>query len=165
MIFSPPNLKLEQKKTQLITTEKARSNSLLSTGPRLNTPLPQRTKETNVREGRRKGVNVLQAADSPKTFHILLHLTWPKMTCFPFNHGVGTVQMKNWEPLVFLPELAIDSTPGLSWISSGWKARTKGGKVKVREGEKHICEGHVSSCTALQTFALGKSILQTRPFL
>lgn len=46
-------------------------------------------------------------------------ITCPKMTCFLSNHGVGTVQMKNWEPFVFLPALAIERTPGLLWISSG----------------------------------------------
>lgn len=34
--------------------------------------------------------------------------------------------MKNCDPLVFFPELAIDRTPGLSWVSSGWPPRRAG---------------------------------------
>jgi len=43
----------------------------------------------------------------------------PKTTCFPSNHEVTTVVMKNWDPLVFVPELAIDKRPGLECLS--WK--------------------------------------------
>jgi len=32
----------------------------------------------------------------------------------PSSHGVATVQMKNWLPLVSLPELAMDRMPGAS---------------------------------------------------
>ncbi|KAH3674279.1 hypothetical protein WICPIJ_009622, partial [Wickerhamomyces pijperi] len=39
--------------------------------------------------------------------------TSPKTTCLPSNHGHGTVVMKNWEPLVFGPALAMDNKPGL----------------------------------------------------
>lgn len=35
-------------------------------------------------------------------------LTWPKTTCLPSKKGVGTVQMKNWLPLVLRPALAIE---------------------------------------------------------
>lgn len=45
--------------------------------------------------------------------------TSPKTTCFPSNHGQGTVVMKNWEPLVLGPALAMDSWPGLVCLS--WK--------------------------------------------
>jgi hypothetical protein len=31
------------------------------------------------------------------------------MTCLPSSQGVGTVVMKNWEPLVLGPALAIES--------------------------------------------------------
>lgn len=37
----------------------------------------------------------------------------PKQTCLLSNHGVGTVVMKNCDPLVFFPEFAIDNSPGL----------------------------------------------------
>ena len=37
--------------------------------------------------------------------------TLPKTTCLPSSHGVFTVQMKNCEPLVPGPALAIESTP------------------------------------------------------
>ena len=40
--------------------------------------------------------------------------TWPKTTCLPSSHWVLAVHRKNWEPLVFGPALAIESTPGES---------------------------------------------------
>ena len=36
----------------------------------------------------------------------------PKTTCLPSSHAVLTVQMKNWEPLVPGPALAIERMPG-----------------------------------------------------
>ena len=45
-------------------------------------------------------------------------VTIPKTTCFPSSHDVLAVQMKNWDPLVLGPALAIDKIPGpvcLSW--------------------------------------------------
>merc|ERR550519_1035607 len=46
----------------------------------------------------------------------ILKLSWssilPKTTCLPSNQSVFTVVMKNWAPLVFGPELAMDSNPG-----------------------------------------------------
>ena len=38
--------------------------------------------------------------------------TDPKTTCFPSNHSVLTVQIKNCEPFVLGPALAIDRIPG-----------------------------------------------------
>ena len=38
--------------------------------------------------------------------------TWPKTTCLPSNQEVLTVQMKNWEPLVPGPALAMERIPG-----------------------------------------------------
>ena len=39
-------------------------------------------------------------------------VTWPKTVCLPSSHGVASsVTMKNCEPLVFGPELAIASEP------------------------------------------------------
>ncbi len=40
--------------------------------------------------------------------------TLPKTTCFPSNHGHGTVVKKNCDPLVPGPALAIDNKPG--WV-------------------------------------------------
>lgn len=37
--------------------------------------------------------------------------TFPKTTCLPSSQVVLAVVMKNWEPLVFLPALAIDNQP------------------------------------------------------
>ena len=39
-------------------------------------------------------------------------LTLPKTTCFPSNHDVCAVVMKNWLPFVSLPALAIDKQNG-----------------------------------------------------
>ena len=39
--------------------------------------------------------------------------TVPKTTWAPSNQEVTTVVIKNWDPLVFLPALAIDRIPGL----------------------------------------------------
>lgn len=39
-------------------------------------------------------------------------MTFPKTTCFPSRCGVALTVMKNWEPLVFGPELAMDNKPG-----------------------------------------------------
>jgi hypothetical protein len=41
-------------------------------------------------------------------------LTLPKTECFPSNHGVGTVVMKNCDPFVFGPALALLKTPARS---------------------------------------------------
>ena len=38
--------------------------------------------------------------------------TEPKTTCLPSSHVVLDVQMKNWEPLVLGPALAMDRIPG-----------------------------------------------------
>ena len=37
--------------------------------------------------------------------------TLPNTTCFPSNHGVLTVVIKNWEPFVSLPEFAMLNRP------------------------------------------------------
>ena len=43
----------------------------------------------------------------------LMHDDVPNTTCLPSSQEVTTVVMKNWEPLVFLPELAMESNPAL----------------------------------------------------
>uniref|UniRef100_H2YDC9 Uncharacterized protein n=1 Tax=Ciona savignyi TaxID=51511 RepID=H2YDC9_CIOSA len=40
--------------------------------------------------------------------------TFPNTTCFPSNHGVFTVVMKNWDPFVSFPALAMLRYPGPS---------------------------------------------------
>ena len=40
------------------------------------------------------------------------YLILPKTTCFPFNHYVLFVQIKNYDEFVFGPALAIDINPG-----------------------------------------------------
>ena len=45
--------------------------------------------------------------------------TSPKTQCLPSSHGVSTVVMKNWLPLVLGPALAMLSRPGFSCFS--WK--------------------------------------------
>ena len=51
-------------------------------------------------------------SSSLTTLHPLV--TLPKTTCFPSRCGVGTVVMKNCEPLVFSPAFAIERRPRLS---------------------------------------------------
>ena len=41
----------------------------------------------------------------------------PKTVCLPFSHDVMTVVMKNWEPLVLGPALAMLSKPATSCFS------------------------------------------------
>jgi hypothetical protein len=47
-----------------------------------------------------------------KHTHRHTQMTSPKTTCLPSSHGVATVVMKNCDPLVSLPALAIDNCPG-----------------------------------------------------
>ena len=49
-------------------------------------------------------------------------VTSPNTLCLLSSHGVGASVMKNWPPLVFGPELAIDSTPAFSWRRFGWNS-------------------------------------------
>lgn len=42
--------------------------------------------------------------------------TLPKTVCLLSNHGVATVVIKNWEPLVFGPALAMETVKGLSCL-------------------------------------------------
>ena len=42
----------------------------------------------------------------------------PKTVCLPFSHDVMTVVMKNWEPLVLGPALAMLSKPATSCLSA-----------------------------------------------
>ena len=48
--------------------------------------------------------------------------TSPKMVCLPFSHGVGTAVMKNCEPLVPGPALAMASRYGRLNDRSGWNS-------------------------------------------
>ena len=42
-------------------------------------------------------------------------ITFPKTTCFPSSQSVFSVVMKNWEPFVPGPELAMDNVP--AWFN------------------------------------------------
>ena len=59
-----------------------------------------------------QGLSSLSVSTSPILFTTAIPL-WilPNMACFPSNHCVGARVMKNCEPLVFGPELAIDKMP------------------------------------------------------
>ena len=54
------------------------------------------------------------------------YTTFPNTVCLPLSQGQGTNVMKNWEPLVLGPALAIDSSPGTSCFSLKFKS----GKVR-----------------------------------
>ena len=45
--------------------------------------------------------------------------TLPKTVCLPSNQEVSVWVMKNWDPLVPGPALAMDRIPGPSWRKSG----------------------------------------------
>ena len=45
---------------------------------------------------------------------LLAAIPLPKTVCLPFSHDVMTVVMKNWEPLVLGPALAMLSKPATS---------------------------------------------------
>lgn len=53
----------------------------------------------------------------------------PKTTCAPSSQLVTTVVMKNWEPFVFFPALAMDKSPGLVCLS------VKFSSVKYSQGK------------------------------
>ena len=44
-------------------------------------------------------------------------MTWPNTVCLPSRNGVAVVQMKNCEPLVLGPALAMDKMPTPVWRS------------------------------------------------
>jgi len=52
-------------------------------------------------------------------------VTLPKTVCLLSSHGVGTVVMKNWEPFVPGPALAIETVNGRSCRKLREKGRTK----------------------------------------
>src|SRR5690606_38784707 len=51
--------------------------------------------------------------------------TWPKIVCLKLRCGVGATVMKNCEPFVPGPALAIASRYGRSKVSSGWNSSGK----------------------------------------
>lgn len=58
------------------------------------------------------GLSSAPVLTKPSFFTVLSPLfTRPKMVCFPSNHGVGASVMKNCDPLVLGPELAILRIP------------------------------------------------------
>src|SRR5215213_8040293 len=48
--------------------------------------------------------------------------TSPKTACLSSSQGVATYVMKNCDPPVFGPALAMERMPGLSWRSWGWNS-------------------------------------------
>ena len=46
--------------------------------------------------------------------------TFPNTTCLPSSHDVLTVHMKNWDPFVSFPALAIDRIPVAQCVAAGW---------------------------------------------
>lgn len=46
------------------------------------------------------------------TFILSSSATCPNATCLLSNHDAGAQVMKNWQPFVFGPELAMESIPG-----------------------------------------------------
>ena len=71
----------------------------------LNWPESAMTTGTRVRPDSLPTCSIADTTSCPET-------TFPNTTCFPSNHWQAAVQRKNWEPLVFLPALAIDRIPG-----------------------------------------------------
>src|ERR1043166_7828400 len=57
-------------------------------------------------------LEILFATSCPST-------TSPKIVCRLSSHGVGATVIKNWLPLVFGPEFAIDNLPGLACCNDG----------------------------------------------
>lgn len=88
------------------------------------------------------GASSLVSVDSsiftiPKPFN-----TCPKTTCFPSKCGVATVVMKNWEPLVFGPALAMLSRPTLSCCTERQDNRKCDDQNRRNEKTEHYCSIH-----------------------
>src|SRR5271165_3449843 len=65
-----------------------------------------------------------RSPESRGTLEILSATSWPstispKMVCLLSSQGVAATVIKNWLPLVFGPELAIESLPGLECFNVG----------------------------------------------
>lgn len=56
------------------------------------------------------------------TFLLASLLTSPKMVCLPVSHAVAPTVMKNCEPFVPGPALAMASRYGLLKARSGWNS-------------------------------------------
>ena len=52
-------------------------------------------------------------------------VTRPKTVCLPSSRGIAAVVMKNCEPLVLGPQLAIDTVNGRSCLNLGWNSSWK----------------------------------------
>lgn len=50
-------------------------------------------------------------------------MTSPNTVCFPSSHGVVTVVMKNCDPFVLGPALAMDSKPGLVCLRTKFSSK------------------------------------------
>lgn len=77
--------------------------------------------------------------------------TRPKIVCFPSNHCVGASVIKNCEPFVSGPELAIDNIPALC---------TKRVKIKIKFGKrrKRNCSFCLPSVLEIGIYFVGKSL-------
>src|SRR5205085_4266268 len=84
-------------------------------------------------EGTEVGYRYLAGSSPIDTFSILSpcliafttscpSITRPKTLCLPSSHGVATWVMKNCEPLVFGPALAIERMPGPVCFRSLWNS-------------------------------------------
>lgn len=72
----------------------------------------------------------------------------PKTTCFPSNQDVFAVHIKNCDPLVLVPALAIDKIPGPIKKRTNWIVENTG----MGEGEVFI--GKFLAINALSTSAV-----------
>ena len=76
-------------------------------------------------------VSVPRASISLTTLNEVRSRTRPKTTFFPSNQGVSVTVMKNWEPLLSSPALAIERIP----------AKTSNDFIAADGGVKFIFEG------------------------
>lgn len=65
----------------------------------------------------------------------------PKTTCLPSSQEVTTVVMKNCEPFVFGPALAIERRKGFSCLS--WKFSSAGGSQYDGTKQSKLMKGGV----------------------
>ena len=79
-------------------------------------------------------------------------MTEPKTTCLPSNHGVGAVQIKNCEPLVPGPALAMDNVPIEVWWWSNAERKNlgEGGNIKQHGKCNPPCANQLN-CSYRQT--------------
>mmetsp|Transcript_4785 Transcript_4785/g.14215 ORF Transcript_4785/g.14215 Transcript_4785/m.14215 type:complete len:221 (+) Transcript_4785:82-744(+) len=57
--------------------------------------------------------------------------TFPNTTCFPSSHSVFLHVMKNWQPLVFGPEFAMERYPGPSCLKSKFSSSKRSPYIDI----------------------------------